>query len=130
MVAKIKQKKNSGFGPSTVAPVFFGIVFLVLGAILIYSNGQMIQRRQQLSLKTKELEQEIAVLQEENRELAAMLSLSGNEAYLEREAREKLQMKKPGETVVVVSPPENSQNNSLPIEKTWWQKILEWAGIK
>ncbi|MDP2930784.1 MAG: septum formation initiator family protein, partial [bacterium] len=105
-------------------------IFIVIIGILLFSNLQMNQRRRQLMLKISELDQEIVALEKRNQELEAGIAQTVDEKYLEQEARDNFQMRKPGESVVVVSPPENSQNNLLEKPKTWWQKVLEWVGIK
>ena len=131
MVAKIRPIKKIGeIIEAKLMPGLVKFIFIVIIGILLFSNLQMNQRRRQLMLKISELDQEIVALEKRNQELEAGIAQTVDEKYLEQEARDNFQMRKPGESVVVVSPPENSQNNSSEEPKTWWQKVLEWVGIK
>jgi hypothetical protein len=62
--------------------------------------------------------------------LQAGISVGESEAFLEQEARDKLGLKKPGEEVVAVLPPEENQVNATPTEKTLWQKILQFFHLR
>lgn len=81
-------------------------------------------------LKTGALEKEISFLEEKNDKLKDGIASIVDENYLEKEAREKFQLAKPGEKVVVVLPPEN-QTEQAPLieEKSFLEKILESLGL-
>ena len=113
-----------------LAPWFIRFILLVVIGILLFSNLQMNQRRRQLMSKIGELDQEIVAIEKRNQELEAGIVQEVDEEYLEQEARDNFQMKKPGESVVVVLPPKDGIDDLSQIEKTWWQKVLEWVGIK
>jgi cell division protein FtsB len=130
MITKSKTKKKTGeVVESRLASWSVRFIVLVIAGILLFSNLQMNQRRRQLMLKIDELNQEISAAEKRNKELEAGIAQTVDEGYLEKEARDEFQMKKPGESVVVVSPPENSQDNLSEKSKTWWQKILEKLGL-
>jgi len=71
------------------------------------------------------LEDQIKALQEKKAKLQAGISASESESFLEKEAREKLGLKKPGEEVVVVMPPKETAGGKTQENKGLWQKILE-----
>lgn len=81
------------------------------------------QRRAGLTARIESLKKEIAELEKENEEIQAGLSQKGEEGYLEKEARERLNLKKPGEEVVVVVPPKEGEETKEP--KNFWQKWWE-----
>lgn len=130
MIAKAKQKKNGEPKRTDFLPLLLGVVFLLLAGILLFSNLQMAQRKWELSLRVAEMEKEINNLQKRNDTLKSNIASFSQESYLEKEAREKLQLKKPGEKVVTVLPPEATITPS-PVKKPWniFEMILEKLGL-
>ena len=117
---KIKKRKTFPF---------FSII-LVLGILavisyLVIGNWKMGQRRTELTARIESLKKEIAELEKENEEIQAGLSQKGEEGYLEKEARERLNLKKPGEEVVVVVPPKEGEGAQEPKNfwGKWWEEI-------
>ena len=82
-------------------------------------NFKINKKRSELNSRVNSLKQEISVLEKRNEELKTQTSLILEEEYLEKEAREKLNLKKPGEKVVTIIPEEKENNKSL------YQKIEE-----
>ena len=81
-------------------------------------------------MKVQALEKEIAAQEKKNEELKSSLNSASQESYLEKEAREKFQLKKPGEKVVAVLPPEETPETK-PAEspKNFFEQILEKLGL-
>jgi len=130
MVAKSKAKKNNReASQNQVILSLFVIIFLFMGGLLLFSNLEMIQRRKELLSRTKALENEIADLEKRNEELKAGIASIPEESYLEKEAREKFQLKKPGEKVVTVLPSEEVQKPASEEPKNFFEKILEKLGF-
>ena len=98
---------------------------------LLFSNWQMMKRHKELLSRTEALEKEISFLEKRNEGLETGIASVSEESYLEREALEKFQLKKPGQKVIVVLPPENQVEPVLPIEekKNFFEKILEKLGL-
>jgi hypothetical protein len=66
-------------------------------------------------------------MQNENNKIQSNLSQQGSNDYSENEIRERLDLKKPGENVVIVVPPkDNGEVKQAP--QNFWQKI--WSNIK
>ena len=66
-----------------------------------------------------------------NQELKAGISESQTQDYLEKEAREKLGLKKPGEEVVAIKKIQSEEKpTEQKEEKSLWQKFLEFLKIK
>lgn len=124
MIQKSRKFKKPGFQQTILFSII--ISFLLLGAIsfLIISNWKINQRRQELTSKIEALKKEIEVLEVKNAELKTKISQSQQESYLEKEARERLGLKKPGEEVAAVLPAEEKKEEQ-PQEKSLWQKILD-----
>ncbi len=132
MIAKTRKKKTA---PRPIAafsaPLLFIAIFFLIGAILFFSNWQLAKRRKELLLRTEVLEKEISSLEKKNDELKAGIASTFEESYLEREAREKFQLAKPGEKVIVVLPPEGQTQETVlpPKEKNFFERILEKLGF-
>jgi cell division protein FtsB len=133
MIAKSKKKKSAkiiGLKRLAFSPLFFAAVFVAIGGSLFFSNLQMAQRRQELSGTVDELSREIADLGKKNAELKTGIDSVTKETFLEKQAREIFQLKKPGEKVVVIVSPQPSSESSSPEQsKNWWQQILEKLGL-
>ncbi len=114
--------------------LFFAIIVLIY---LVINLGRESYRKHQLNKEVNELKSEIGRLEGKNQQLADMMEYFKNESYLEKEARLKLNLKKPGEKVVILSDSfpdtqpalenggENSQNNESTVETAnywkWWE---------
>ena len=64
------------------------------------------------------MEQQLRILEARKEQLQAQISESVGQDYLEEEARERFNLKKPGEEVVVVLPPEEKKEEKE--ERKWW----------
>ena len=64
-------------------------------------------------------------MEEKKQKLEAGISQTGMESYLEKEARERFNLKKPGEEVVVFTKEKTEPKKQSEQEKTFWQKIYE-----
>lgn len=80
---------------------FFLINVLVL-FFLIFSFGREFVRNYAIHQQISEMEAKAAALREENLSISTLLSSIQTEAYIEREARLKLDKMKPGEKIVVI----------------------------
>ena len=125
MIAKRRKKKKSLQG------IFFSIlvIFFVLSitALLLISNFKIRERRKELISQIETLEKEIQNLEKTNQEMKAGILESQTQDYLEKEAREKLGLKKPGEEVVAIKKIQSEEEKTeQKEEKSLWQKILEF----
>ncbi|HDZ54365.1 MAG TPA: hypothetical protein ENI19_01655 [Candidatus Nealsonbacteria bacterium] len=105
---------------------FFSVIF-VFGIVgfLIFSNWKTNQQRKEFNLRIEFLQQEISVLSEKKQELEALASQLGREEYLEKVAREQLNLQKSDEKVVAILSPEEEENKETQKKKSFWQRILE-----
>lgn len=126
MIAK-KSIKSNDIGKYFVLAV---VLVVVLGSVgfLVLSNWKMYKKRADLNQRVEDYKKQIADLQKENDKMQLDLSQEGNSEYAEREIRERLDMKKPGENVVVVVPPKESGEAQQSVPQDFFQKL--WANIK
>jgi len=125
MITKRKKKKKS------IQGIFFSVlvVFFVvsIAALLVVSNFKIRERRKELVSQIETLKKEIQNLEEKNQEMKAGISESQTQDYLEKEAREKLGLKKPGEEVVAIKKIQSEEKpTEQKEEKSLWQKFLEF----
>ncbi len=78
------------------------VVLAVLSVLFVLGSIKEVLSRYQVEKQIKDLEQEISDLEEENRQIGDDLSSWSSSNQLEKEARLKLGLQKPGEKVVVV----------------------------
>lgn len=110
--------------------IFLGLLYVAIMAFLFISNTKIYQKRTKLEARVNQLKQQIQDIQGKNDTLKAGISENNDENYLEKEAREKLNLKKPGEEVVVVLPPAQIQEVKVEEKKTLWEKILETLHLR
>lgn len=114
----MKETKQSIFLPILLAALIVTVV-----GFLAVSNFKISQKRAKLNSQIELLQKEFQVLQTQQGLLQTQVSQSLEESYLEKEARESFNMKKPGEEVVTILPAEEKAR--VEEEKTFWQKIWE-----
>ena len=87
----------------------FGLVALVIliGYSVIREKGE----QQETTQNFRSLEQEIAELENQSLELAAMIKYLRSDEFVEREARQKLNLQKPGEKVVLIAEDQAAASN-------------------
>ncbi|MFH1460862.1 MAG: septum formation initiator family protein, partial [Patescibacteria group bacterium] len=80
--------------------------------VLAVSAGRESYRKYQLTQEIDSLKSEIEKIEGNNQQLANLMDYLKQESYLEKEARLKLNLKKPGEKVVIFSdqPDEQLEN--------------------
>lgn len=125
MIQKKKTFKKRRWGRNIFLSIFLIILALAITTFLITSNLKISQKRSGLNSQISRLKKEIEILEEKNQKLKSTISESQTEGFLEKEAREKLGLKKPGEEVVGILPPEEKEPEEVKKEKNFWEKILD-----
>lgn len=125
MIAKNKKIKKESW-QNIIFSVILGIAVLVVVGYLIASNWKINEKRSELISQVETLQQQLAELEAKRDALQSQISQTTEEEYLEREARETFNLKKPGEEVVTVLPPEGESQQET--ERSFWQRI--WDKIK
>lgn len=87
---------------------FFGSKIFLFAAVLlliliIINLGRESYRKRQLTKEVNNLKLEIERLEGSNQQFANLMDYFKEESFLEKEARLKLNLKKPGESVVILS---------------------------
>jgi cell division protein FtsL len=95
---KIKKILSSKI---TLFFLLLGFIWLIMGVVNVY------YKKYQINKQVEKLKSEIAKTEQNNQQISAMIDYLGSQSFLEKEAREKLNMKKEGEEVVMVEPAKN-----------------------
>ena len=98
------------------------VVIILLGIYLIISLSQDLWKLLEARERIARERQEVAKLEQEQQGLASRLEEVMSEEFVEREAREKLLMSKPGETVVLL--PEEGKEE----KRVLGQKVVDEEG--
>jgi len=87
---------------------FLFVVNLMIVLFLSLSLGKEVVRNKSIQSEIESLEVQVLSLADENSQISELQSALQSESYIEREARLKLGMKKPGEMVVVIQDADSS----------------------
>ncbi len=93
--AKIKKILGSRI---TLFLLLLGFIWLVLNAVDVY------YKKYKINKQIEDLKAQITSAQNTNQQISEMIDYLGSQSFLEKEAREKLNMKKLGEEVVIIEP--------------------------
>jgi cell division protein FtsB len=100
------------------------LVGLCIAIISLASSLSSTTRRRGI-LETRQLE--LTRLQEKDKELEKRLQIAQSPEFIEREAREKLNLSKPGETVILIDQIPKMNGNTYIVDtntpnwKQWWE---------
>jgi len=120
MIAKRKRFKKIPHQNIFFSTLLLILVLLIIG-FLIVSNRRISQRRGELTSQINRLKREIQILEEKKQQLMSSISQGSEETYLEKEARERLGLKKPGEEVVVIKR-ENPPGAREKTKESFWER--------
>ena len=101
------------------------IFLIVICVVISYSTAHMIRNALALRTQSAEMVEKIEELRQEKRNLEATLAELQTKEAVEREAKERLNLKKPGEEVVVVVP-EKKELSTTTQPMTFWEKIISF----
>lgn len=118
-----KNLKSKSSFKSLILSVFLGIFAITAIGFLVSTNWKIYKNKADSQTKAVKLKMEAEALEKINGELNKSLDYVKSDEYLEKVAREQLDMKKPGEEVVVIQKENARQKNEQEKNKTWWEKL-------
>ncbi|MEX2007978.1 MAG: septum formation initiator family protein [Candidatus Spechtbacterales bacterium] len=95
-----------------LASPFTALLLLVLGTLLLFGVVRQVMRAGEVGKEISVLEERLAAVQEQNEETQADLESLGDDTRIEKEARERLNLKKEGEHVVIILPAEEAEQSA------------------
>ena len=123
MISKKSKKKKRL--RDIIFPVLLILGVISLVAFLMISNFRINEKRQELTSQIRVLKEEIQNLEQKKEQLQAGLDQTQTESFLEKEARERLGLQKPGEEVVAIKKIELEETVEELPEKSFWQKVWD-----
>jgi len=130
MVSKRRKKSNKKSTRNTIISYILVIVAIGLVGFLVLENIQENQKRQKLTFQARVLQQKIRELKEKKQFLESTLSESEKQEYIEKQAREKLNLQKSGEKAVAFVLPTEESTTELPEKKNPWHPKTWWGWAK
>ncbi|MBU2545192.1 septum formation initiator family protein [Patescibacteria group bacterium] len=120
----MKNKKYKSIKERIISVILILIVVFFIGFFVVI-NWKINKRRSVLSEQVLTLEQEVREMEEKNRDLKNKKEETESDEYIEKVAREQLDLKKPGEEVYVVQEEGSASAEASADEEkqTWWDKI-------
>jgi len=124
-MAKHRQTRGKKILSSSLA-IFALLIVLGLISWAVFNS---LSQQKSVDFQAQKLEQEIQELEQQNVELASLIDYFASNEYIEKEAREKLNLAQPGEKVIIIQPSDETNetsNNSASKLKTssspayWW----------
>jgi len=121
--------------------IFSNFLILISCFFIIFFSTNLIRdfiNKRQLNREVTKLEGQLASLTEKNKELKELSIYLASQDFIEAEARQKLNMKKPGEEIIIVSNQSTStyeeknsnENNEIILKKLnnihkWWNYFFK-----
>ncbi len=122
---QFRKTRNPSSRSTVFLFVFLGIFLGVIG-FLAFQNLRIYQKRAELSSIAQELKAQVSDLQQRKLQLEAGIVEVQSVEYQEKVLREQGLYQKPGEEVVTVLPPEQSQEQNRAQEKRVWWNPITW----
>jgi len=126
-----KRKKNDFITlvKQKTKPHLIPLAFVLGVLLLLLVVGSQIKKTHTVYSEVKVLEQKLSQIEQENIELEAQIGIFEDPQIIDQEARQRLNLKKDGENVVVVLPAEKSTAQQQPPQqqeekKSFWDKFL------
>ncbi len=123
MVSQFRKNKKENFRKDIFFSILLGVLLILVIGFLVTTNIKINRRRTELTDRITTLKQEIGTLEEKREELKEKVSQAGSEEYLEKVARDQLDMKAPGEEVVVVIKEDEEKEEEEKEKRGWWEWI-------
>ncbi len=115
------RKKNQNI----LTSLFISLLLFSVVIFLFMSNFRLYQKRADVSSILHQLEEKTQELEEEKEQIEQQIKEVGSEDFLEKIAREKLNLIKPGEQVVVVKiETEEEEEEEIEEESSFWD--FDW----
>ena len=122
MIAKNKKIKNES-KQTVIFSVLLGVLLFTVVGYLVVSNLMINARRTELNAQLIKLQTELNALEAKKAQLQAQVSEAADDEYLDKEARETFNLKKPGEEVVTILPSEGSEIGQK--EPGFFEKVID-----
>ena len=125
MVANFQKKQKRNPFKNMLLTAGALLLFLAI-VLLVVANIKIYQKRKQFVEQIAGLQNRVEELQSRNQELEEGIEKTGDDAYVEKVAREELNMQQPGEKVVSFVKEESQEVENQEEKKgfwSWWESF-------
>lgn len=133
MLTDFKKKQKTYSARNLFFLFLASILFLVICILLIIANIRILEKKKELAKQLINLQNQVADIEKSNQNLKKGVAESTDINYMEKIAREELDMQKPGEKVVSFIMPkrELSPVEGPDISQKWFSWLGNfWSWIK
>ncbi len=123
MIAKIKKNRKNKKTKSIFFSVLITFILLLIVSFLVVNNVKISQKRTKLNAQINTLKIKIQQAEEKKKGLENKISQIGSEENLEEIAYDQLNLKKPGEAVVVVKKQKEENSQEKEENKNLWEWV-------
>ena len=125
MVADFR-KKQKYYSKNRLLLLCGGAVVVLVCALLIIADMGIYSQRKALALQIKNLETKVQDLTDKNASIKEQIAKSNDQQYIEKVAREELDLQKSGEKVVSFIVPPSQASSSVGEKKNAFEAWLGW----
>jgi len=129
MITDYNKKQKGGFSKRNFYFMAGGIIFVAASGFLILADFNVYRDRQTLNSQLNDYKNQVQEIQNRNEDFKKRIAQENNNDYVERVAREELDLQKSGEKVVAfIMPPQ--PKTEVPKQKNLWDGLTAWiSGI-
>ena len=125
MVSDFNKKQKRKFSTNRLLLISGAILFSVIALLLLFANFKMYFKKQELIKEVDSYKKRIEEIQKKSKTLEEGIVKAGDKDYIEKIAREELDMQKEGEKVVSFVMPERSSAQEKRTESFWSMRWLQ-----
>ena len=107
-----------------IPTIFILLVLVMLIAFFAFTNYKLFKKRSTLNSQIDNLQTEIDLVENRNKKLKVTQENMEGDEYIESVARNQLDLRKPGEDVIVIQKSPASVKNSGEARETLWGKFM------
>lgn len=127
MIANFKKKQKSDGPDSFFSSPLIKIVFLIIIVLLIFMDSKVYKERKKLNLQIDSLKEKIQAIQKKNNTLEEGIARADDKDYIEKIAREELDLRIQDEKVVSFMMPKAQQEKETNTNGNYWNPKT-WLG--
>lgn len=132
MIPDFKKKQKSDSPKNTLILILALVFGIIVFIFLIIANIRIYQKKQELTLHLKALEKQTQEIKNSNTKLTEGIQKVTDNDYIEKIAREQLNLQKNDETTAVFLMPklEEEKVENQTQSQNWFSKIWNWLTSK
>ena len=127
MVANFKKKQKRDASDSFFSSHFIKIFLLIIIIFLVFADIKVYKDRRKFNLQIDSLKEKIQTIQKKNNILEQGIDRADDKDYIEKVAREELDLQIQDEKVVSFIMPKPQQKEEINISKNYWNP-KNWLG--